>query len=58
MNAMEHGFDHEYGNAGLTIARVDSLDAAVRHINMHGSAHTDAIVTSDEECVPIVFESN
>ena len=26
---------------------VDGFDAAVRHINAHGSGHTDAIVTQD-----------
>ena len=29
------------------MAVVDSLDAAIDHVNRHGSRHTDAIVTAD-----------
>jgi glutamate-5-semialdehyde dehydrogenase len=29
------------------VAVVDSLDAAIDHVNRHGSRHTDAIVTAD-----------
>jgi glutamate-5-semialdehyde dehydrogenase len=33
----------------LAIAVVESLDAAIAHINQYGSRHTEAIVTSDAE---------
>ena len=39
--------DAEYLGPILSICVVDSLDAAIDHINAHGSHHTDAIVTSD-----------
>lgn len=37
----------EYGNATLCVEVVDDLDAAIDHINTHGSGHTEAIVTED-----------
>jgi glutamate-5-semialdehyde dehydrogenase len=37
----------EYLDAILSVKLVDSLDAAVAHINHYGSHHTDAIVTAD-----------
>ena len=42
-------WDTEYLDAILSVAVVDGLDAALDHIARHSSAHTDAIVTSDEE---------
>ena len=41
-------FDREWLDAILTVAVVDDLDGALRHIRHHGSSHTDAIVTEDE----------
>lgn len=38
----------EYGDLVLSIRCVDDLDAAIDHIHRHGSAHTDAIVTTDD----------
>jgi glutamate-5-semialdehyde dehydrogenase len=38
-------WDTEYLDRILSIAIVDSVAAAVQHINRHGSHHTDAIVT-------------
>jgi glutamate-5-semialdehyde dehydrogenase len=40
-------FDTEWLDATLSIAVVDGLDAAIAHIEQHGSHHTDAIVTAD-----------
>jgi len=40
-------FDREWLDAILTIAVVDDIDAALRHISHHGSEHTDAIITED-----------
>ncbi len=41
-------WETEYLDLILSIKVVDSLDAAVAHINAHGSHHTDVIVTRDE----------
>ena len=37
----------EFLGPKISVAVVDSLDAAIDHINRHGSRHTDAIVTAD-----------
>jgi glutamate-5-semialdehyde dehydrogenase len=39
----------EFGDLVLAVRVVESLDAAIRHVNTHGSRHTDAIVTEDPE---------
>ena len=40
-------WDCEYLDAILSVAIVDGIDAAIDHIERHGSHHTDAIVTED-----------
>ncbi|KAL7585698.1 hypothetical protein Lser_V15G44168 [Lactuca serriola] len=40
---------HEYSSMSCTIEVVDDVDAAIHHINKHGSAHTDCIVTEDHK---------
>jgi len=40
-------FDTEWLDAVLSIAVVDSVDAALAHIARHGSEHTEAIITED-----------
>ena len=40
-------WDTEYLDAVLSVAVVDGLDAALAHIDAHGSHHTDLIVTED-----------
>lgn len=45
--AAEEDWDTEYLDLILSVKVVDGFDAAVRHINAHGSGHTDAIVTQD-----------
>ena len=37
----------EFLGPKMSIAVVESLDAAIDHVNRHGSRHTDAIVTED-----------
>jgi glutamate-5-semialdehyde dehydrogenase len=39
----------EYGELALSIGVVESMEAAMEHIHRYGSAHTDAIITSDAE---------
>jgi glutamate-5-semialdehyde dehydrogenase len=46
--AMEEDWRTEYLDAIISARIVDGLDAALAHIETHGSHHTDSIVTSDE----------
>ena len=46
--ASAEDWNTEYLDAILSVAVVDGLDAALEHIARHSSAHTDAIVTSDD----------
>jgi glutamate-5-semialdehyde dehydrogenase len=46
--ASANDWDTEYLDAILSVAMVDGLEEALAHIARHSSAHTDAIVTSDE----------
>ena len=45
--ASDDDWDTEYLDLILSIKMVDDLQEAIAFINRHGSAHTDAIVTSD-----------
>lgn len=46
--ATEADWSTEYLDYVLSIRVVDSLDAAIDHINHYGSGHTDCIVTQDK----------
>jgi glutamate-5-semialdehyde dehydrogenase len=46
--ATEADYATEFLGPKISIAVVDSLDAAIDHINHYGSRHTDAIVTADQ----------
>ncbi|MFZ9738659.1 MAG: glutamate-5-semialdehyde dehydrogenase [Prochlorotrichaceae cyanobacterium] len=46
--ALEADWSTEYSDLVLSIRVVDSLEAAIDHINTYGSHHTDAIVTEDQ----------
>jgi glutamate-5-semialdehyde dehydrogenase len=45
--AADDDFGREFLDAIVAIRVVDGLDEALAHIRRHGSAHTDAIITSD-----------
>jgi glutamate-5-semialdehyde dehydrogenase len=45
--AVEADWTEEYLGPIIAIKVVDDIDAAMSHINTHGSQHTDAIVTED-----------
>ena len=45
--ATEDDWDTEYLAPILAIKIVKTLDEAIEHIHLHGSGHTDAIVTED-----------
>jgi glutamate-5-semialdehyde dehydrogenase len=47
--ATEADWPEEYLDMILAIRVVDSVDAAIEHINTYGSKHSDAIVTADAE---------
>ena len=47
--ATDEDWASEYLAPILTVAVVDDLDAAIGHIERHGSGHTEAIVTDDAE---------
>ena len=46
--ATEEDWSTEYSDLILAIRVVDSVDAAIDHINTYGSRHTDAIATEDQ----------
>jgi len=46
--ASEEDWSTEYLDAIIAVKVVDSLDAAIAHIERYGSHHTDAIVTDDK----------
>ncbi len=45
--AVDEDFDTEYLSLDIAAAVVDDLDAAIEHIGVHGTGHTEAIVTSN-----------
>lgn len=46
-HATASDWDTEYGDLELSIRQVDDLEAALAHIERHGSRHTECIVTED-----------
>ena len=46
--ATDTDFATEYLGPKISVAVVDSLDAAIDHVNRYGSRHTDSIITSDK----------
>jgi glutamate-5-semialdehyde dehydrogenase len=46
--ATEADWDTEYLDAILSVKVVDGVNGAIKHIETHGSQHTEAIVTDDE----------
>ena len=46
--ASDADWETEYLDAIVAVRVVDDVDQAVDHINLHGSNHTDAIVTGDD----------
>ena len=46
--ASDADWDTEYLDAIIAVKQVDGVEAAIRHINRHGSHHTEAIVTEDK----------
>ena len=47
--ASDADWGREFLGPKISVAVVDSLDAAIDHVNRHGSRHTDTIVTADRQ---------
>ncbi|HEV2790789.1 MAG TPA: glutamate-5-semialdehyde dehydrogenase [Solirubrobacterales bacterium] len=47
--AGDEDWDSEYLGLKMAVAVVDSVEEAIEHVNRHGTGHSEAIVTSDEE---------
>jgi glutamate-5-semialdehyde dehydrogenase len=47
--ASDEDWDTEYLDLKLAVAVVDSLDEAIEHVNVHGTGHSEAIVTSSQD---------
>jgi len=47
--ATAQDWDTEYLDAIIAVRVVDGINEAIEHINRHGSHHTEAIVTADEQ---------
>jgi glutamate-5-semialdehyde dehydrogenase len=47
--ASEQDWSEEYLDLIMSVKVVKDLDEAIRHINTYGSAHTDAIITGNEQ---------
>ncbi|MCL2032362.1 MAG: glutamate-5-semialdehyde dehydrogenase [Methanomassiliicoccaceae archaeon] len=49
VDAKEEDWDTEYNDMVISIAIVDGLEEAIDFINLHGSHHTDAIITKNKD---------
>jgi glutamate-5-semialdehyde dehydrogenase len=47
--ATDADWETEYHGLKMNVGVVDSLEQAIDHVNLHGTHHSDAIVTSSEE---------
>ena len=47
--ATEEDFYTEYGDAIISVKTVDSIDEAILHINEHSTAHSESIITENNE---------
>ena len=54
--ASEADWETEYTDLILSVKVVDSLEAAISHINQYGSRHTDAILTEDPQAAAIFLD--
>ena len=55
--AVHDDWDTEFLDLKLAVAVVDDLDAAIEHVNRHGSGHSEAIVTENSQAADIFAES-
>ena len=55
-SAVPADWNEEYLDLILTVGIVPSLEAAIAHINLHGSHHSDTILSKDEKAQKIFLE--
>jgi len=55
--ASDEDWDTEYLDAVISVRIVADIDAAIRHIEEHGSGHTECIVTADESAAEYFFRN-
>jgi glutamate-5-semialdehyde dehydrogenase len=48
-DASAEDWDTEYLDMKMTVGVVDSLEDAIAHVNLHGTGHSEAIVTSSDD---------
>lgn len=53
LHAEPDDFGREFLSYAMAIKTVDSLDEALAHISLHGSGHSEAIVTSNQQVADI-----
>jgi glutamate-5-semialdehyde dehydrogenase len=46
--ATDEDWDTEYLGLKMAVKTVDSVEEAIDHVNLHGTGHSEAIVTGDE----------
>jgi glutamate-5-semialdehyde dehydrogenase len=52
-DATDDDWDTEFLDLKLAVAVVDDLEAAIEHVNRHGSGHSEAIVTDSEQAAGV-----
>ena len=51
--AAAEDWDTEYLDMKMAVGVVDGLEAAIEHVNRHGTGHSEAIVTSSEQAADL-----
>ena len=51
--ATPEDWDTEYLDMKMAVAVVDSLEGAIEHVNRHGSGHSEAIVTQNQQAAEL-----
>ena len=56
-SAQDDDWGHEYGDLILACRVVDSMEEALAHIRDHGTGHSEAIITENEQTAAVFLES-
>lgn len=54
--ASDDDLTREYNDYIITVYVVDTIDAAIEHINAYSTGHSEAIITEKAECADIFFD--